>query len=192
MNVYDFDKTIYDGDSTMDFYLFCLKRHKGIFHLAFPLVKGAVRYYVLNIGTKTIMKENMYRFLTKIDSEKDISDFWKINRSKIKLWYLKQQKPDDLVISASPYFLLKPICDYLGIKHLIASRVDVKTGKYTGENCHGDEKVKMFKEQYGSEIDEFYSDSHNDEPLAKMSKKAFYVKGNELTEWKFKNKKIKR
>ena len=31
MNVYDFDKTIYDGDSTADFYLFSLKRHKGIF-----------------------------------------------------------------------------------------------------------------------------------------------------------------
>ena len=28
MNVYDFDKTIYGGDSTADFYLFSLKRHK--------------------------------------------------------------------------------------------------------------------------------------------------------------------
>ena len=192
MNVYDFDKTIYDGDSTMDFYHFCLKRHKGIFHLAFPLVKGAVRYYVLNIGTKTIMKENMYRFLTKIDAEKDIADFWKQNKLKIKTWYKAQQKHDDLVISASPYFLLKPICDYLGIKRLIASRVDVKTGKYTGENCHGDEKVKMFKEQYGDEIDEFYSDSYNDEPLAKMSKKAFLVKGSDITEWQFKNKEVRR
>ena len=192
MNVYDFDKTIYDGDSTMDFYLFCVKRHKGIFRYAFPLVKGAVRYYVLNIGTKTIMKENMYRFLTKIDAGKDIEDFWEQNKSKIKNWYKKQQKSDDLVISASPYFLLKPICDYLGIKHLIASRVDVNTGKYTGENCHGDEKVKMFREQYGDKIDEFYSDSYNDEPLARMSEKAFMVKGDTITEWKFKNKTVKR
>nr|MCR5652530.1 haloacid dehalogenase-like hydrolase [Ruminococcus sp.] len=156
------------------------------------LVKGAVRYYVLNIGTKTIMKENMYRFLTKIDAEKDIKDFWKQNKIKIKMWYKNQQKPDDLVISASPYFLLKPICEYLGIKHLIASRVDVKTGKYTGENCHGDEKVKMFKEQFGDKIDEFYSDSYNDEPLARMSEKAFMVKGSEITEWIFKNKQVKR
>ena len=28
-NIYDFDKTIYDGDSTVDFFLFCLKREKG-------------------------------------------------------------------------------------------------------------------------------------------------------------------
>ena len=40
MNVYDFDKTIYYGDSTADFYLFCLKRHKKIpvsyTHLTLP------------------------------------------------------------------------------------------------------------------------------------------------------------
>ena len=34
MNVYDFDKTIYDGDSTADFYIFSLKRHKKILLLA--------------------------------------------------------------------------------------------------------------------------------------------------------------
>ena len=27
MNVYDFDKTIYRGDSTKDFYFFLLRRH---------------------------------------------------------------------------------------------------------------------------------------------------------------------
>ena len=26
MNVYDFDKTIYDGDSTLDFYIFSVKK----------------------------------------------------------------------------------------------------------------------------------------------------------------------
>ena len=26
VNTYDFDKTIYNGDSTIDFYIFCLKK----------------------------------------------------------------------------------------------------------------------------------------------------------------------
>ena len=30
MNVYDFDGTIYDGDSTLDFWYFCLKKHPQI------------------------------------------------------------------------------------------------------------------------------------------------------------------
>ena len=28
MNVFDFDETIYRGDSTRDFVIFCMKRHK--------------------------------------------------------------------------------------------------------------------------------------------------------------------
>ena len=30
IDVYDFDGTIYDGDSTFDFVLFCLRRHPVI------------------------------------------------------------------------------------------------------------------------------------------------------------------
>ena len=41
MNVYDFDKTIYRGDSTMDFWRYCLKRYpKAV--LAGLLQPGAV------------------------------------------------------------------------------------------------------------------------------------------------------
>ena len=36
INVYDFDKTIYNGDSTIDFYLFCLKKKFSII-LLLPL-----------------------------------------------------------------------------------------------------------------------------------------------------------
>ena len=31
MNVYDFDRTIYDGDSTIDFYLYSIKKTSGNF-----------------------------------------------------------------------------------------------------------------------------------------------------------------
>ena len=30
INSYDFDKTIYDGDSSADFYKYCLKRNKKV------------------------------------------------------------------------------------------------------------------------------------------------------------------
>ena len=31
MNVFDFDKTIYDGDCTVDFYMYCLKKYPVIY-----------------------------------------------------------------------------------------------------------------------------------------------------------------
>ena len=40
MNVYDFDKTIYDGDSTADFYLFSLRRHKKFCCCSFAVRGG--------------------------------------------------------------------------------------------------------------------------------------------------------
>lgn len=184
MNVYDFDNTIYKGDSTADFYLFSLKRHKKIIALLPSLLAGTVKYYVFRLGSKTMMKENMYRFLKYIDAKRDIADFWDLHEKNIKEFYLRQQRDDDIIISASPYFLLEPICERLKIKHLIASDVDVKSGKYSGINCHGEEKVRLFNERYGGDIDEFYSDSESDLPLAEISKKAFMVKGNTITDWK--------
>ena len=189
MNVYDFDKTIYRGDSTADFYLFSLKRHKKILLLTPSLLASVVRFYVLKKGTKTDFKQVMYRFFFFFYTERDVSDFWQKNESKIKAFYLKQQQPDDVIISASPVFLLAPICQSKGIRHLIASKVNPKTGVYSGINCQGDEKVRRFYETFpDGVIDEFYSDSYSDTPLAELSKKAFLVDGESVSPWIFKKK----
>lgn len=186
MNVYDFDNTIYRGDSTTDFYFFCLKRHKKIIFFAPSLAFGAIKLFVFKKGTKTEFKEKMFSFLKFADFPKDLTDFWKSHKQNIKGWYLKQQKESDIIISASPLFLLEPICKELGIKNLIASKVDYKTGKYDGFNCHGQEKVCQLEKTYPNfTIDEFYSDSKNDTPLAMLSKKAFIVHGDKITSWKF-------
>ena len=68
----------------------------------------------------------------------------------------------------------------------MASVVDEHTGKYSGINCHGEEKVRRYREMFGDiKIHEFYSDSYSDTPLAKISEKAFIVKGNQLLDWDF-------
>ena len=142
MNVFDFDKTIYDGDSTVDFWKYCLKKYpKTKKHLSHTALNGIK--FVFGMMEKTDFKEDFYRFLSEIeDVESALEDFWDIHEEKIKAWYLNMQKEDDVVISPSPEFLLAPICKRLGIKYLMASRVDMKTGKYTGVNCHGEEKVR--------------------------------------------------
>ena len=189
MNVYDFDKTIYYNDSTSDFYVFCLKRHPRI-AAHFPKTAGAFILYLIGVKTKTQFKEIMYEFLHEVDIEKDLPDFWATHKSKIKPFYLEHKQPDDVIISASPEFLLKPICSELGIKDLMASRVDPITGKYTGINCHGKEKVRRFNERFeGCTIDEFYSDAYCDTPLAEKAVKSFMVKGDRLSDWKFRKKK---
>ena len=66
----------------------------------------------------------------------------------------------------------------------IASRVDWQTGKYTGKNCYGTEKVERFKELYGDiQIDNFYSDSKSDLPLAQVASNSFLVEKNIIKIW---------
>lgn len=180
MNVYDFDETIYHGDSTRDFYFFCLRNYPKI---AIYLPKQG--YYAIKFGLKimpkTQFKEKFYSFLKSVpDIDSAVEKFWQSHEKNLKGWYIKQKRRDDLIISASPEFLLKPICDKLEIK-LIASRVDKFSGKTEGENCWGEEKVKRFNAAGGGEVEEFYSDSYSDTPLALLAKKAFLVKDNEIT-----------
>ena len=189
MNVYDFDKTIYYDDSTSDFYLFSLKRHPKV-AAHFPKTAGAFILYLLRIKTKTQFKEVMYEFLHEVDIKNDLPDFWETHKHKIKPFYIKHKQPDDVIISASPEFLLKPICDELGIKYMMASKVDPVTGKYTGINCHGKEKVRRFEEKFGDAvIDEFYSDAYCDTPLAEKAVNSYMVKRDRISEWKFKKNK---
>lgn len=184
MNAYDFDKTIYKNDSTADFYLFCIRKKPSLFFSLFNTAFAAVRYYIFKKGTKTEFKERMYSFLKKIDAVSLTEEFWDKHISGIKDFYINNQQADDVIISASPEFLLKPICKRLGIEHLIASKVDPKTGKYSGLNCHGSEKVNRFYERFPNEkIDEFYSDSHSDDPLAQIAQKSFLVCNEKILSW---------
>lgn len=193
MNVYDFDNTIFSGDSTMKFYLFAAKKYPKIVFKCLPgLIYGFTKFYIFKKGTKTEFKERMYGFLQYCTIPTDVQEFWDGNVIKIKGWYLQQQRSDDLIISASPDFLIKPICTRLSIKHCICSTVNPHTGAYTGVNCWGEEKVRRYKEIYNDEtIDNFYSDSYSDTPLAKIALNAFLVKGDKVLPWDFSNPKEK-
>lgn len=184
MNVYDFDGTIYDGDSTVDFFLYAMKRKPALLRYIPKQLWGVVLYETKRID-KTRLKEYFFCFLPAINAGELTESFWNQNQHKIFDWYLKQQKQDDIIISASPKFLLQPICKRLGIRHLIASEVDPDTGIFTGENCRGREKVQRLASEYNvTHIDNFYSDSHSDLPLAKIADKAFLVKKGMGAEWK--------
>ncbi|HIT85449.1 MAG TPA: HAD-IB family phosphatase [Candidatus Ornithomonoglobus intestinigallinarum] len=184
MNIYDFDKTIYNGDSTTDFYFYCLKKYPKIL-LTVPMTSFAFAMYIIGAWSKTKFKEIMYRFLLYVENpEHEAELFWAEHGGNIKEYYRKTRRPDDIVISASPEFLLKPIAERLGFGRLIASRVDPRTGKYDGENCHGEEKVRRLHAELPEvRCEEFYSDSFSDAPLARLAERAYIVKGQELIDW---------
>ena len=62
MNVYDFDKTIYRGDSTKDFYFFLLRRHPVLIRYLPKQIMGFLRH-LSGKYTKTEWKEAFFSFL---------------------------------------------------------------------------------------------------------------------------------
>lgn len=180
INGYDFDKTIYDGDSSIDFYLYCLKKQKTII-LNFPIQIYGLILYILGIIDKTKFKEYAFSFLKRLnDVDKYVEEFWKVNYKKIKPWYLAKKENTDLIISASPEFLLKPLEKKLKIK-VIASKVNKKTGQFIEKNCHDYEKLNRFnKELKDKKINEFYSDSMSDKPMMDIAKNAYLVRKNKI------------
>ncbi len=184
MNVYDFDNTILRGDSTARFVAFCLRRYPAIW----PDIPGqAVNalLFALRIRRKQDFKQRLLSFMGRIgDVDAAVSAFWEENFSRVKAYYYEVRRPDDVVISASPEFLIAPACARLGIRTVMGSPVDRRTGRFSGPNCHGEEKVRRFREIFpDGQIDDFYSDSHSDDPLAKLAKRAFLVKGEKLLPW---------
>ncbi|MCD8317308.1 MAG: haloacid dehalogenase-like hydrolase, partial [Eggerthellaceae bacterium] len=186
LNVYDFDGTIYSGDSSIDFYIFSVKRN----HFALKALPRQVKAFIehgLGRISKTEMKEEFYSYFPYVnDMEKNVLDFWSEHGlSRIKDYYLLQQREDDLIASASPEFLLRPVCEALGINRLIASEVDPLTGRYHGLNCRDTEKLRRIHEEYPGEVIECaYSDSHADDPLAAEAKKAYFVSGDKISPWR--------
>ncbi|MBO4823001.1 MAG: haloacid dehalogenase-like hydrolase [Clostridia bacterium] len=186
MTGYDFDKTIYDGNCFVDFYFYCLvRRFYIIFLLPYQAVVGLL--YVVRLIDRKLCKQLFHVYLFFIGGKvKLITQFWQTHLSKIKPWYLKQKRDDDVIISATPKFFLQPACDALKIKHLVATQMNMRTGKIDGDNCYGVSKVTMFKETFGANVvlKAFYSDSKSDIPMMQFAEKGYFVFGNVIKEYK--------
>lgn len=188
MNVYDFDNTIYDGESVVDFFIYyCKKDFKLLRHM--PSVFIALIKYKRGLFTIEHALEKYGKIVADYytkhpDIPEEMEDFWDCHMHKIKPFYKDVQSDDDLIISGSPEYSLEVICKRLGIKRYIGSLLDPVTGEVK-RLCIRENKVKAFFEEYpDTQIENFYTDSINDQPLIDISKNAYLVKGHKITKIK--------
>lgn len=187
MYTYDFDKTIYITDSSVTFYLYCLKNHPAAVLRTVPRTLAAAAAKAAGKMDMTALKEQIFSFLRYIDADAVVARFWEEKFDGVGQWYLAQKRSDDIIISASPEFLLAPVAEKLGVR-LIGTRMDKTTGRITGKNCHDSEKVRRFYEQYpGAHTECFYSDSYSDDPMAQIADRAYMVCRGKLSPWRVKS-----
>lgn len=99
------------------------------------------------------------------------------SQSKATLDYHRERGDDIILISATNSFIGKPIADYFGIEHLLATDPKVVDGRYTteieGTPCFQEGKITRLNEWMKDnnktlEGSFFYSDSINDLPLLEV------------------------
>jgi len=184
MNVYDFDNTLYDGESGVQFFLFYLKKTPGLLRYAPQALRGIINYKRGLVTLDQVIEHYaglMQPFFESIkDIKGDMRAFWDMHEHRLRPFYKRLQRPDDLIISAGPEQSLREICGRLGVKHFIGSVINEETRSFDFV-CFRENKVKAFRERYpGREIDDFYTDSMNDKPLMDIAKRVFLVKKREI------------
>ena len=193
--VYDFDKTIYGGESGTNFFTYYLKNYplKGLlFGLTYL---KEILFYLIKITDLKRLKERFFIFLESHSSEeikKIVDGFWKEYGKKMYSWTQEElrenRKEADMVIvtSATPLFLLERLIPEMGYDMVFGTEFqgDGKekfASEIKGENNKGIEKVRKLdkwakENNIEYEIIKFYSDSLADKPLYDIAEKKYWIK----------------
>ena len=181
MNVYDFDGTIFPTDCSIDFFIWCMKRHPKLCFTFAPKVVINLIKRKMGKMPEYLMQREFFCYLTLIDDfDEQIERYWDKNEKKIAPWYLKQKRPDDLIISASPDCIIGPIANRLGV-NFMATEFNRKYGVFLNNLMYAQEKARYIFDHGFPKIDNFYSDSLADTPLALCAEKAYLVKNKAQT-----------
>ena len=179
MNGYDFDNTILHGNSTRRFSFFCVARLPYLIFFT-PVILLASILKALHIISMNKYLHMLEWFVALVPNvERYVVKFWDKNMKHIKSWYLAQRRDDDVVISASPAFIVAEACKRLGVA-CIATNLDTRA-RLEGKHAYGEEKVLMYKYVFDDKpLASYYSDSMSDVPMFEFAERGYYVKGNKV------------
>ena len=157
---FDFDETLITKDSLFDF-LYSSFSHLTFLRKAIIFIPDFIRFMSGSI-TNQIAKEKLLKlFLLNME----VAEFNKLCESYSKriqnianpdalerLRWHQEQGHATLVISASIEDWIKPWAKQMKINNVIATKLEHNsnklTGKLSGKNCRGEEKVVRFQKEY--------------------------------------------
>ena len=131
------------------------------------------------------LERTFFSFLNQLDDfEEQIEAFWDANEHRVSGWYLKQKQPDDLIISASPACIIEPIARRLGV-NFVATDYDREYNVFVNNLMYAKENAKYILDHDFPVIDNFYSDSLADTPIALLAEHAHLVtnKAQTVEDW---------
>ena len=187
--IFDFDGTITKYDS----FIYFIQFYKGrfFFFLGFFFLFPVLVLYRLGIIKNSRAKEIVLAYFFKNDSLTLFQEKCDYFGTHIIPGIIKQEAHNKIqnhleqghrviVITASAENWLSLWCRNIGIE-LIATRLENKngllTGKISGKNCYGEEKVSRLKEYLNlNDYSEIYAygDSKGDNPMLELAQHKYY------------------
>lgn len=186
--VFDFDGTIYKGDTTKDFcWYFYQKKPFKSYYLLIQLASWLL--WRLKLLTTTQFKSTFIQFINRIEGEQItglLNSFWEEKKSLVhdnlvlEITRLKKEGVHIVVVSASPELFIKTFCLSLSVDTVLGSELNVLNNKYRLLiNCRGEEKLKRLNRAFPDfELIAAYSDNKDDDVLLKVAKNGFWVRKN--------------
>jgi hypothetical protein len=178
--VYDFDKTLTCEDTLFGFFRFSSDKNIWYPFKIIIYVACMVLTKFNFISNESLKLAGVHIFLRKVDSNmlRLRSNFYhkKIEFNKIFKELNFDQDIDYVVVSASFEDYLRPI--FPNFVRIVGSKLDYSqvNGFFLKFNCYGENKVKALAMHNIACIDTLYTDSINDLPLAKISKRIILIR----------------
>ncbi|WP_294481518.1 haloacid dehalogenase-like hydrolase [uncultured Ruminococcus sp.] len=184
IKVFDFDNTLYHGESSIDLAFYLIRRNKRIL-LYVPSILINLAKYKMCLVDREKAEQEINDFLKvavkdKYEAAEIVESFWAENSYRLDENMIKRVRKDDVIITAGPDMLIDGIKDKLGTDNIISSIIDPDKREMVYFNF-GENKAKRYKEVYGdTPIESFYTDSFNDKPLMKLANKVYIVEKGRL------------
>ena len=179
MNVFDFDNTIYNGESGIHMFIFYIKRRPALLRHVPKIIAGVFNYKRGKVTQEEVLEgyaDVFHEFFSVDDFVQDMKEFWdKYEHRLRRAFFDRFFRPGDLIVSASPEDSLNEVCKRLGAGRFIGTKVNLESARFEFV-CFRENKVKAFREQFpGVEIENFYTDSMNDQAMMDISKHVFMI-----------------
>lgn len=178
--VFDFDNTIYNGESAVDYAFYMIRHNKKIIRFI-PTILLSLAGYKLCLLSKEKLESIINKVFDgvmdgKVSFKDFVEPFWESHSNKLNSTILKRIKPGDVIISAGPVFLLEGITEIIKTDKIVGSELDFDKRRITWFNF-GDNKVKRYRQLYGDNtVDAFYTDSYYDKDMMMISRDVYILK----------------
>ncbi len=187
--LFDLDGTLTQNDTFLEYLRFNVNILKYFFLLA--LLIPRIILFKINLISATQLKQDFLKIYLKDKNVKDLRKKSKeflssINwRNKILTKLKIHQSNNDYIIlvTASINLYVEDIADYLGIKHVICTNIEIKNGRITGNlkglNCNKEEKKYRLINKYKMHTRDkskviAYGNSKDDFPMFELAKTVFW------------------